>query len=76
MTEQGQTGPAWLRWRDGGAAPQIERFDTLDAALDAVEARWEALRDKSPAVLDSRKVLVASTDDLTRMMTEGDDAKA
>ncbi len=72
MSEQPQ-GPAWLRWMAGGPAPQLERFETLDAALDAVEARWETLRDQAPQVLDQRKVLVASTDDLVRMMTEEDD---
>ena len=64
--------PAYLRWHTGGVAPETERFASLDAALDAVEARWETLRDQAPQVLDHRKVLVASTDDLVRMMAADD----
>lgn len=75
MSEPGQQGPAWLRWREGGAAAQLERFETVDAALDAVEARWETLQHQSPAVLDHRKVLLASTEDLVRMMA-GEDEEA
>jgi hypothetical protein len=60
-----QTGPVYLRWRpEGTPAPEIERFDDLDAALDAVEARWAALRDQAPQVLDARKVLLLSTEEL------------
>lgn len=73
MADQPQ-GPAYLRWRSGsGAAPELERFATLDDALDAVEARWETLQHQSPAVLDHRKVLVASTEDLARMMAGEDE---
>jgi hypothetical protein len=58
-------GPVFLRWRPSGApAPEMERFDDLDTALDAVEARWATLRDQAPQVLDGRKVLLLSTDEL------------
>lgn len=67
------TGPVYLRSRQGGPAPTLERFDTLDAALDAVEARWETLQHQVPQVLDARKVLLVSTDDLVRMMAEEDE---
>ena len=74
MSDPGKQGPAYLRWRSGsGAAPEMERFATLDDALDAVEARWETLKDQSPAVLDHRKVLVASTEDLANMMAAEDE---
>lgn len=60
-----QTGTVYLRWRPEGApAPEVERFDDLDAALDAVEARWAALRSQAPAILDARKVLLLSTAEL------------
>jgi hypothetical protein len=60
-----QTGPVFLRWRPSGAvAPEMERFDDLDAALDAVEARWAALRDQAPQILDARRVLLLSTEQL------------
>ena len=73
-SDPGEQGPAYLRWRESGAAPETERFATLNAALDAVEARWEALQHQAPQVLDHRKVLVASTDDLRKMMEAEDDA--
>ncbi len=60
-----QTGHVYLRWRpEGMPAPEVERFDDLDAALDAVEARWATLRDQAPAILDARKVLLLSTAEL------------
>ncbi|WP_372619159.1 hypothetical protein [Falsiroseomonas sp.] len=60
-----QTGPVYLRWRPTGApAPEMERFDDLDAALDAVEQRWESLRDHAPQILDARRVLLLSTEQL------------
>ena len=60
-----QSGPVYLRWRQASTpAPEIERFDDLDTALDAVEARWATLRDQVPQVLDQRKVLLLSTDEL------------
>ena len=63
------TGPVFLRRRPaGGPAPVLERFDTLDAALDAVEARWQALQHQVPQILDARRVLLLSTEDLHRMM--------
>ena len=63
------TGPAFLRWRNGDApAPLLERFDSLDEALDAVEARWPELQHQAPQVLDARRVLLASTEELRKMM--------
>ena len=60
-----QTGPVYLRWRAAGTpAPELERFADLDAALDAVEARWATLRDQAPQVLDARKVLLLTTEQL------------
>jgi hypothetical protein len=60
-----QTGPVYLRWRAAAApAPEVERFADLDTALDAVEARWTALRDQAPQILDARKVLLLSTEEL------------
>jgi hypothetical protein len=65
-----RSGPVFLRWRPGqsGLAPALERFDTLDAALDAVEARWEVLQHHAPQILDARRVLALSTDELRSMM--------
>jgi hypothetical protein len=63
------TGPVFLRRRPGsGPAPVLERFGTLDAALDAVEARWQTLQHQVPQILDARRVLLLSTEDLHRMM--------
>ena len=60
-----QTGPVYLRWRAAGTpAPELERFTDLDAALDAIEARWATLRDQAPQVLDARKVLLLTTEQL------------
>jgi hypothetical protein len=60
-----QTGPVYLRWRPAGMpAPELERFDDLEAALDAVEARWPALCDLAPQILDARRVLLLSTEEL------------
>ncbi|HYZ34044.1 MAG TPA: hypothetical protein VE684_17370 [Crenalkalicoccus sp.] len=65
-------GPVYLRWRAGGKAAETERFETLDAALDALEARWEALQDAAPQILDARRVLVLSTEELRRAIEEED----
>jgi hypothetical protein len=62
------TGPVFLRWRQGRPAPTIERFETLDAALDAIEARWEMLQHLAPQILDKRRLLLASTDDIRTMI--------
>jgi hypothetical protein len=60
-----QTGPVFLRWRPASMpAPELERFDDLDAALDAVEARWAELRGQAPQILDTRRVLLLSTEEL------------
>jgi hypothetical protein len=60
-----QTGPVFLRWRPAGTvAPEMERFDDLDTALDAVEARWATLREQAPQILDARRVLLLSTAEL------------
>jgi hypothetical protein len=59
------TGPVFLRFRPAGrAAPELEKFDDIDVALDAVEARWTELRDAAPQILDQRKVLLLSTEQL------------
>ena len=63
-------GPVWLRWRGAGAEPQMESFADLDTALDAVVARWDALADQAPQVLDGRKVLLASTEELRGIVEE------
>lgn len=65
-------GPVYLRWRPAGAvAPEMERFADLDAALDALEARWEELRDAAPQILDARKVLLLSTEALREEFAAG-----
>ncbi|GGC45338.1 hypothetical protein GCM10011504_24730 [Siccirubricoccus deserti] len=65
MTE---LGPFYLRWRSGRPAPEEETFETLDAALDAVEARWAELQHQAPQILDRRRVLRASTTELQGLM--------
>jgi hypothetical protein len=69
------TGPVFLHWRPGGLAPTVERFDNLDTALDAVEARWETLQHQAPQILDRRRVLAFSTGELKAMM-EAEDSGA
>ena len=69
-------GPVYLRWRAGRPRPEEERFDTLDAALDAVEARWAALQHQAPQILDARRILLLSTAELAGMWTEEDAAAA
>jgi hypothetical protein len=68
-------GPVYLRWRAGRPRPEEERFDTLDAALDAVEARWAALQHRAPQILDARRVLLLSTAELTGMWEEAETAE-
>ena len=63
-------GPVHLRWRAGRPMPEEERFDTLDAALDAVEARWAELRHQAPQLLDARRILLLSTAELVAMAEE------
>ena len=63
-------GPVYLRWRAGRPMPEEARFETLDAALDAVETRWEALRHQAPQVLDARRILLLSTAELMAMAEE------
>jgi hypothetical protein len=63
-------GPVHLRWRGSRAAPEIETFADLDAALDAVEARWETLQHQAPQILDHRKILLISTEQLKAAMSE------
>jgi hypothetical protein len=63
-------GPVWLRWRGAGAEPEMESFPDLDAAVDAVVARWDALAAAAPQLLDGRKVLLASTDELRGIVEE------
>ncbi len=69
-------GPVYLRWRTGRPWPEEERFDTLDAALDAVEARWAALQHRAPQILDARRVLLLSTAELTGMWEEAAEGSA
>jgi len=65
-----QTGPVYLRWRENGPAPSEEKFADLDAALDAVEARWEELQHQAPQILSAHRVLLISTEDLRQAMVE------
>ncbi|WP_198375115.1 hypothetical protein [Neoroseomonas rubea] len=67
------TGPVTLRWRGSSSAPETETFPDLDAALDAVEARWETLQDQAPQILDARKILLISTEQLKAAMVEEDE---
>lgn len=71
MTTQ---GPIHLRWRTAGAAPEMETFPDLDAALDAVEARWETLQHQAPQILDSRRILLITTDQLVASMVDEDES--
>jgi hypothetical protein len=63
-------GPVYLRWRDGRPAPAEEQFPDADTALDAVVARWAALRDQAPQLFDARRVLLLSTADLAAVVEE------
>jgi hypothetical protein len=63
-------GPVYLRWRAGRPMPEEERFDSLDVAYDAVEARWPSLQHQSPQILDARRVLLFSTAELVAMADE------
>ena len=66
-------GPVHLRWRAAGAAPESEAFPDLDAALDAVEDRWETLRHQAPQILDARRILLITTEQLEAAMVEEED---
>ena len=66
-------GPIHLRWRASGAAPETEEFPDLDAALDAVEDRWETLRHQAPQILDARRILLITTEQLEAAMVEEED---
>ncbi len=70
MTTQ---GPVHLRWRSAGAAPETETFADLDAALDAVEERWEELQHQAPQILDARRILLITTEQLHAAMVEEDE---
>lgn len=63
-------GPVFLRWRAGRPAPEEERFETADDALDAAGARWESLQHQAPQLLDARRVLLLSTDELAAVVAE------
>lgn len=63
-------GPVYLRWRADRPAPAEERFETLDAALDAVVARWDTLQAGAPQILDARRVLAVSTEELAAIAEE------
>jgi len=64
------SGPVYLRWREDRPIPKEERFETLDDALDAVEARWETLQHQAPQILNARRILVLSTSELASMAEE------
>jgi hypothetical protein len=62
-------GPVFLRWRlEGRMEQRQEQFATLDEALDAVEARWEELQRQAPQILDRRRVLAVTTEELQQIM--------
>ena len=69
-------GPVHLRWRASGAAPETEEFPDLDAALDAVEDRWETLRHQAPQILDARRILLITTEQLQAAMVEEEEDAA
>jgi len=70
-------GPFYLRWRaEQAPKPEMERFDDLDAALDVVEERWATLRDQAPQILDARKVLLLSTEELRGEFDAADKGQA
>ncbi len=69
-------GPVHLRWRVAGAAPETEAFADLDAALDAVEARWETLQHQAPQILDARRILLITTEQLQAAVLDDDDDEA
>jgi hypothetical protein len=73
MTNQ---GPVHLRWRASGAAPETETFADLDAALDAVEERWEELQHQAPQILDHRRILLISTEQLKAAIIEDGEEEA
>ncbi len=60
-------GPYYLRWNAGRPKPEEEAFPDLDAALDAVEARWETLQHQVPQIYDRRRVLAITTAELLAM---------
>jgi hypothetical protein len=64
-------GPVYLRWRAGRPAPEEERFETADDALDAIEARWSSLQHQVPQLLDARRILMLSTAELAAVVAEG-----
>ena len=63
-------GPVTLRWRGDRVAHEEERFEDLDAALDAVVARWAEIGDRAPQILDMRRVLAVSTAELVAIAEE------
>jgi hypothetical protein len=63
-------GPVTLRWRGERPRPEEEQFATLDEALDAVVARWATLQHQAPQILDARRVLVVSTEELVSIAEE------
>ena len=69
-------GPVHLRWRSAGAAPETEAFPDLDAALDAVEDRWEELQHQAPQILDARRILLITTEQLQAAMVEEEEDAA
>lgn len=72
----GSAGPVYLRWREGTSkAPEVEQFATLDEALDAIEARWDTLKDQVPQVLDARRVLMLSTAEIENAMNAPEDGE-
>ncbi len=63
-------GPVFLRWRGERVAHEEERFEDLDAALDATVARWSEIGERAPQILDARRVLAVSTAELLAIAEE------
>ena len=54
--------------RDRGIGQLAAAVD--DRPLDAVEARWDTLKDQVPQILDARRVLLLSTAEILAMADE------
>lgn len=63
-------GPVYLRWRSERRAPEEERFEDADKALDAIEARWTSLQHQAPQLLDARRILMLTTAEIAAIVAE------